>query len=195
METGSESNKQTDRRAGLCFKYIICYDLCCITWKAKSLYCRVIKRPPWNRPWRPIGLWDVEAPTFSLDSRVTDGGKELHNLNSSPSVIIMIKSRRMRWAGYVARMGDKWNAYRILVGKPEGKRPVGRPRRKEQCGNYSPLRYDAVCTGRLLPTASIFRLQTERVGVVVTLWTHVRIPTGKPAILTAIFLVFLNPSR
>jgi hypothetical protein len=41
----------------------------------------------------------------------------------------MIKSRRMRWAGYVARMGDK-NAYRMLVGKPEGKRPLGRARRR-----------------------------------------------------------------
>jgi hypothetical protein len=41
----------------------------------------------------------------------------------------MIKSRRMRWAGHVARMGPKMNAYRILVGKPEGKRPLGRPRR------------------------------------------------------------------
>jgi hypothetical protein len=42
----------------------------------------------------------------------------------------MIKSRRMRWAGHVARMGDKRNAYRILVGTPEGKRPLGRPRRR-----------------------------------------------------------------
>jgi hypothetical protein len=42
----------------------------------------------------------------------------------------MIKSRRMRWAGHVARMGEKWNAYRILVGKPEDKRPLGRPRRR-----------------------------------------------------------------
>jgi hypothetical protein len=42
----------------------------------------------------------------------------------------MIKSRRMRWAGHVARMGEKRNAYRILVGKPEGKSPLGRPRRK-----------------------------------------------------------------
>jgi hypothetical protein len=41
----------------------------------------------------------------------------------------MIKSKRMRWAGHVARMGEKRNAYRILVGKPEGKRPLGRPRR------------------------------------------------------------------
>jgi hypothetical protein len=42
----------------------------------------------------------------------------------------MIKSRRMRWAGHVARMGDKRNAYRISVGRPEGKRPLGRPRRR-----------------------------------------------------------------
>jgi hypothetical protein len=49
---------------------------------------------------------------------------------SSPSIIRMIKSRRMRWAGHVARMGEKRNAYRILVGNPEGKRPQGRPRRR-----------------------------------------------------------------
>jgi hypothetical protein len=53
---------------------------------------------------------------------------ELHNLYSSQSKIRMIKSRRMRWARNVARMGEKRDAYRILVGKPEGKRPLGRPR-------------------------------------------------------------------
>jgi hypothetical protein len=42
----------------------------------------------------------------------------------------MIKPRRMRWAGHVTRMGEKRNAYRILLGKPEGKRPLGRPRRR-----------------------------------------------------------------
>jgi hypothetical protein len=47
---------------------------------------------------------------------------ELHNLYSSPSIIRIIKSRRMRWAGHVARMGEKNNAYRILVGKTKGKR-------------------------------------------------------------------------
>jgi hypothetical protein len=50
--------------------------------------------------------------------------EELHNLYSSPSIIRIIKSRRMRWAGYVARMGEKRNVYRLLVGKPEGKRPL-----------------------------------------------------------------------
>jgi hypothetical protein len=51
-------------------------------------------------------------------------------LYSSPDIISrMIKSRRMRWTGHVARMGKKRNTYRILVGKPDGKRPLGRPRR------------------------------------------------------------------
>jgi hypothetical protein len=56
--------------------------------------------------------------------------EELHNLYSSPSIIRMIRSRRMRWAGHVVRMGEKRNAYRILVGKPEGRRPLRRPRRR-----------------------------------------------------------------
>jgi hypothetical protein len=56
--------------------------------------------------------------------------EELHNLYSSPSIIRILKSRRMRWVGHVARIGEKWNVYRLLVGKPEGKRlPGGRRRR------------------------------------------------------------------
>jgi hypothetical protein len=56
--------------------------------------------------------------------------EELHNLYSPPSIIGMIKSRKVRWAGHVARMVERRNSYRILVGKPEGRRPLGRPRRK-----------------------------------------------------------------
>jgi hypothetical protein len=56
--------------------------------------------------------------------------KELRDLYSSPSIIRIIKSRRMRWVGHVARMVGKRNGYRLLVGKPEGKRPLGRPRRR-----------------------------------------------------------------
>jgi hypothetical protein len=56
--------------------------------------------------------------------------EELHNLYSSPSLIRVIKSRRMRWAGHVARMGENRNAYRILIGKPKGKRRLGKPRRR-----------------------------------------------------------------
>jgi hypothetical protein len=54
--------------------------------------------------------------------------EQLHDLYSSPSIIRIIKSRRMRSAGYVARMGEKRKVYRLLVRKPEGKRPLGRPR-------------------------------------------------------------------
>jgi hypothetical protein len=56
--------------------------------------------------------------------------EELHNLYSSPSIIRMMKSRRMRWAGYVGCIGEKRSAYKILVGKPEGKRPLVRPRHR-----------------------------------------------------------------
>jgi hypothetical protein len=56
--------------------------------------------------------------------------EELHNLYSSPSISRMIKSRRMEWTGHVTRMGEKRNAYRIFAGKAEGKKPLGRRRRK-----------------------------------------------------------------
>jgi hypothetical protein len=54
--------------------------------------------------------------------------KELRDLYSSPSIIRIIKSRRTRLAGHIARMGEKRKTYRLLVGKPEGRRPLGRPR-------------------------------------------------------------------
>jgi hypothetical protein len=56
--------------------------------------------------------------------------EELHNLYSSPSIIRIIKSRGMMWAGHVARMGEKRNVYRLLAGKTEGKRRLRRPRRR-----------------------------------------------------------------
>jgi hypothetical protein len=56
--------------------------------------------------------------------------EELRDLYSSPSIIKMIKPRRMRLAGHVSRIGEKRNAYRLLVGKPEGKKSLGRPRRR-----------------------------------------------------------------
>jgi hypothetical protein len=55
---------------------------------------------------------------------------EFHSLNSSPNIVKVIKSRRMRWAGHVARMGEGRGVYRVLGGKPERKRPLGRPRRR-----------------------------------------------------------------
>jgi hypothetical protein len=59
---------------------------------------------------------------------VTGEWRRMHN--EELRIIRIIKSRRMRWAGHVARMGEKRNAYRLLVGKPEGKRPLERPRRR-----------------------------------------------------------------
>jgi hypothetical protein len=56
--------------------------------------------------------------------------EKLHNLYASPNIVRVINSRRMRWAGRVARLGGMKNAYKILVGKPEGKRPLGRRTRR-----------------------------------------------------------------
>ena len=56
--------------------------------------------------------------------------EELNDLYSSPNIVRVIKSRRMRWAGHVARMGEEMGVYRVLLGKPEGRRPLWRPRRR-----------------------------------------------------------------
>jgi hypothetical protein len=55
---------------------------------------------------------------------------ELHSLYSSPDIVKVIKARRMRWAGHVAHMGEGRDVYVVLVGRPKGKRPLGRPRRR-----------------------------------------------------------------
>jgi hypothetical protein len=60
--------------------------------------------------------------------------EELHILYSSSNIIRQIKSERMRWAGHVARMGEERNVYKVLMGKPEGKTPLGRPRRRWEDG-------------------------------------------------------------
>ena len=56
--------------------------------------------------------------------------EELNNVYPSPNIVRVIKSKRMRWAGHVARMGEGRGVYRVLVGKPEGRRPLGRPRHR-----------------------------------------------------------------
>jgi hypothetical protein len=60
--------------------------------------------------------------------------EEVHNLYSSPDIIRQIKSRRMRWAGHVACMGEERKVYTVLVGMPERKRPLGRPRHRWEDG-------------------------------------------------------------
>jgi hypothetical protein len=69
--------------------------------------------------------------------------EELYDLYSSPSIIRIIKFRRMRWTGHVARMGEKSNVYRILVGNSEGKRPLGRLR----CGWIDNIKMDLLEIG------------------------------------------------
>jgi hypothetical protein len=66
--------------------------------------------------------------------------EELHNLYSSPDIIRQVKSRQMRWAGHVTCMGEERKVYKVLVGKPEGKRPLGRPRRRWEDGIRMDLR-------------------------------------------------------
>jgi len=56
--------------------------------------------------------------------------ENLNDFYFSPNIVRVIKSRRMKWAGHVARMGEERGVYRVLVGKPEGRRPLGRPRRR-----------------------------------------------------------------
>jgi hypothetical protein len=78
-------------------------------------------------------------------AEVTGGWEKMHNeelrsLYSSPSIIRMIKSRRMRWTGHVARMGEKRNAYRIMVGKQKGKKPLGKSRCRWVAYNKMDLR-------------------------------------------------------
>ena len=58
--------------------------------------------------------------------------EELNDLYCSPIIVRVVKSRRIIWAGHVARMGEGRDMYRVLVGKPEGKRPLGRPRRRSE---------------------------------------------------------------
>jgi hypothetical protein len=66
--------------------------------------------------------------------------EELHNLYLSPDIIRQVKPRRMRWVGHVARMGEERKVYKVLVGKPDGKRPLGRPRRRWEDGIRMDLR-------------------------------------------------------
>ena len=82
------------------------------------------------------GCKDLSAPLchilhiFPILFSITFYTIVLFDLYSSPNIVRVIKSRRMRWAGHVERMGEEKGAYRVLVGKPEGKRPLGRPRRR-----------------------------------------------------------------
>jgi hypothetical protein len=92
----------------------------CETW---SLILRVLE----NRVLRSIFVPKRDEATGDWRRLHNE---ELNDVYSSPNIIRVIKSRRLRWAGHVARMGEERGAHRILVGRPEGRRPLGRPRRR-----------------------------------------------------------------
>jgi hypothetical protein len=93
----------------------------------------IFKHPFPNIHMAPVTNKEIKDIIKSLKWKKTQGydeipNKELYALYSSPNIIRVIKSRRLRWAAHVARMGERRGAYRALVGKPEGRRPLGRPR-------------------------------------------------------------------
>ena len=82
----------------------------------------LVVKPEGKRPLgRPRSRWEEWRKLHN---------EELNDLYSLPDIVRVVKSRRMRWAGHVARMGEDRGVHRVLVGKPEGKRPLGRPRHR-----------------------------------------------------------------
>ena len=79
-----------------------------------------------------VCIRSFRSSSFSLFSpfSATSSNEELNDLYSLPNIVRVVKSRRMRWAGHVARMGEDKGVHRVLVGKPEGKRSLGRSRRR-----------------------------------------------------------------
>ena len=73
--------------------------------------------------------------------------EELNDLYASPNIVRMIKSRRMRWEGHLGHVGDRRGVYRVLLGKPEGKRPLGRPRHRWEDNNIKMDLWEVGCGG------------------------------------------------
>jgi hypothetical protein len=97
-----------------------------------SLFCTVVREERWLRVFESRVLRRVFGPKTD---EVTGEWRKLHNeelndLYSLHNIVRVVKSRRMRWAGHVARLREDRVVHRVLVGKPEGKRPLGRPRRR-----------------------------------------------------------------
>ena len=94
----------------------------------RGVYRVLVVKPEGKRPLgRPRRRWVDNIKTGEW-SRLHN--EELNDLYCSPNIVRVIKSRRMRWAGHVACMGEERAVYRVLVGKPEGRRPMGRPGRR-----------------------------------------------------------------
>jgi hypothetical protein len=104
---------------------------------------------------------------------------DLHCLYSSPNIVRVIKSRRMRWAGHVARMGEGRGVYRVLVGRPEGKRPLGRPRRRWEDNIKMDLREIGINGANWIQLAQ----DRVRCRAFVNTVMNFRVPYGKQTVL------------
>jgi hypothetical protein len=120
---------------------------------------RVLRRVFWPKREKVTGEWRKLH------------NEELSDLYSLPNIVRVVKSRRMIWAGHVARMGEGRGVYRVLVGKPEGRRPLGRPRRSWEdniqmdfqevgrgCGDWMELAQDRERWQALVSTVINFRV-------------------------------------
>jgi hypothetical protein len=95
------------------------------------LSCSAVPQPTGPeglRAWGPEGLRSCGPEGLRSVHRLHN--EKLNDLYSLPNIVRVVKSRRMRWAGHVARMGEGRGVHRVLVGKPDGNRPLGRPRRR-----------------------------------------------------------------
>jgi hypothetical protein len=125
------------------FPKLLSYFACTIKWRPCLLrrcvmqaVCRRCLLPP---PETSVSTGNLRRISGPKRDEVTGEwrklhSEELHNLYSSPDIIRQVKSRRMRWEGHVSRMGGERKVYKVLVGKPEGRRPLGRPRRRWEDG-------------------------------------------------------------
>jgi hypothetical protein len=95
---------------------------------------------------------------------------ELHSLYSSPNIVRVIKSRRMRWAGHVARMGERRGVYRVLVEKSEDKRPLERPRRRWEYNINMDLREMGIDGANWIQLTQDRVQQQACVNIVMNLW-------------------------
>jgi hypothetical protein len=98
--------------------------------------------------------------------------EELNDQNSLPNIVRVVKSRRMRWAGYVSHMGEERGVHRVLVGKPEGKSPLGRPRRRWEDNMKTDLQEVEVGCGDWLDSAQ----DRDRWRALVTAVKNLRVP-------------------
>ena len=98
--------------------------------------------------------------------------EEFRDLYPLPNIVRVVKSRRMRWAGHVARMGEGRGVHRVLVGKPEGKRPLGRPRRRWEDNINMDLQEVKGCCGDWMELAQ----DRERWRALVSTLTNIRVP-------------------